>query len=187
MHTLAWCFSEVLLTYGPSTRWLERPSGPSSYDLPDLQTTWLRTGLLALTQDQSLRLGPESRSLFQEGSGRVNPCGSLEGTAHTFPHVGLTSRARVSLRTPRSPRVEEPELSTGTLRHSQPSCCVQEDGCPAQPSPAWEGLPPPPCCPGPTLLPHLPRRSLMAALLHQDPPFVNRLSHKRTPAERRGR
>jgi hypothetical protein len=37
-------------------------SGPSSYDRPDLRTTWVTTKILVLTYDQSLELRPEFRS-----------------------------------------------------------------------------------------------------------------------------
>jgi hypothetical protein len=37
-------------------------SGPSSYDWPDMRTTWVTTKILVLTYDQSLELRPECRS-----------------------------------------------------------------------------------------------------------------------------
>jgi hypothetical protein len=37
-------------------------SGPSSYDRPDIRTTWVMTKILVLTYDQSLELRPECRS-----------------------------------------------------------------------------------------------------------------------------
>jgi hypothetical protein len=37
-------------------------SGPSSYDQPDIQTTWVTTKTLVLTYDQSLELRTECRS-----------------------------------------------------------------------------------------------------------------------------
>jgi hypothetical protein len=37
-------------------------SGPSSYDRPDIRTTWVTTKILVLTYDQSLELRPEWRS-----------------------------------------------------------------------------------------------------------------------------
>jgi hypothetical protein len=45
-------------------------SGPSSYDRPDIQTTWVTTKILVLTYDQSLELRPECRS----SSKRVSAC-----------------------------------------------------------------------------------------------------------------
>jgi hypothetical protein len=37
-------------------------SGPSSYDRPNIRTTWVTTKILVLTYDQSLELRPEFRS-----------------------------------------------------------------------------------------------------------------------------
>jgi hypothetical protein len=43
-------------------RAVRRYSGPSSYDRPDIRTTWVTTKILVLTYDQSLELRPEYRS-----------------------------------------------------------------------------------------------------------------------------
>jgi hypothetical protein len=45
-------------------------SGPSSYDRPDIRTTWVTTKILVMTYDQSLELRPECRS----GPKRVSAC-----------------------------------------------------------------------------------------------------------------
>jgi hypothetical protein len=45
-------------------------NGPSSYDRPDIRTTWVATKILVLTYDQSLELRPECRSRLK----RVSAC-----------------------------------------------------------------------------------------------------------------
>jgi hypothetical protein len=48
--------------YQPKNPQQSKSSGPSSYDRPDMRTTWVTTKILVLTYDHSLELRPELRS-----------------------------------------------------------------------------------------------------------------------------
>jgi hypothetical protein len=61
-------------------------SGPSSYDRPDIRTTWVTTKNLVLTYDQSLELRPECWSRLK----RVSACAAVNKYPRCVLSVGLS-------------------------------------------------------------------------------------------------